>query len=152
MAKYYVLREEVEAQVVNESYLGSLPRMGGNPQRVKDSAEIHGPRGEKSYAAMDDYVVKVGDMFLAVPKGIFLAMFCEVDDTIEEEPQPVNPTDPLTTDGQDSTPSQPTQNLDEASQELAPSGLGESLQGFEDNETGSQPVPFVEADFPFPEE
>ena len=139
MAKYYVLREEVEAPVVNESYLGSLPRMGGNPQRVKDSAEIHGPRGEKSYAAMDDYVVKVGDMFLAVPKGIFLAMFVEAAELVPVEPLPVEP-EPVS----DPSDKQPTSS-NESGEGLLTGG---SLESSEENET----VPFVEADFPFPEE
>lgn len=99
-SNYYVLNEEVEAVVVTEAYLGSLPRMGGNPQRYKDKAEVVGPRGEKSYAALDDYVVKVGDNFLVVPKTIFRAMFAQVSDT-----QPVVPESPPdASDPNESTP------------------------------------------------
>ena len=114
---HYVLKEEVEATVVTESYLGTLPRMGGNPQRVKDAAEIVGPRGEKSYARLDDYIIKVGDYYLAVPKSIFVALFAQVSDT-----QPVVPESPPSAD----TPSASDPN------ESTP--VGES-----DNQSGSAP-------------
>lgn len=75
--------EKVEAIEVTEEYLRSLPKMGGNPCRFGEQAEIYSKNNQnKTYAQKGDFIVKYEDHdmnYFVVPGRVFKALFAPVD-------------------------------------------------------------------------
>jgi len=75
--------EKVEAIEVTEEYLRSLPKMGGNPCRLGEQAEIYSKNNQnKTYAQKGDFIVKYEDHdmnYFVVPGRVFKALFASVD-------------------------------------------------------------------------